>query len=194
MTSACERISGLLGPYVDGDLPPALAECVASHLADCKRCAADASALRRPLDRLRSWPAVCAVDLEELSGQREELIALFTRGRAASSPVGRQAGAGLGAVGSGGRHARPGPAAWLRRMALAAAVGWLAAGSRQVVRGAGLLLAAVARGVRPAPQESPAAGRGRPTALARAARGALFVCGALVKAAFRAGRETLAWG
>lgn len=178
MTSPCERIDRLLAPYVDGELPPPLAECVKSHLTGCRRCTGKVEELRRPFSLLRSWPAVRRADLERLTAQREELVAAFARSQAGVSTAGSRAPAGP----------------WVNWSAAAAAGAVLT--GRALTRAAGamarFLLAATKNAGRQSQPRNP--GLRRPAALALAGRGALAVGGAVLRAAFRAGRSALALG
>lgn len=55
----------LIGPYVDGELPPRERQAVAAHLRECWRCSGDADAARLIKRSLREAPQRAPASLAE---------------------------------------------------------------------------------------------------------------------------------
>ncbi|MFY9823289.1 MAG: zf-HC2 domain-containing protein, partial [Thermoanaerobaculia bacterium] len=65
-TFTCDNALDLLEPYVDGDLEPAVAERLRSHLASCPSCAAELALAERIQRELRALPQLdCPPEIVE---------------------------------------------------------------------------------------------------------------------------------
>lgn len=81
----CRVVGRRLSQYVDGDLPPAQAREVSSHLASCRACADRLEALRSALASLAELPRLTVpetiasrvLDRLELEGRKPGLALLF---------------------------------------------------------------------------------------------------------------------
>ncbi|MEA2600418.1 MAG: hypothetical protein QOF89_1410 [Acidobacteriota bacterium] len=72
----CDEALDLLEPYVDGDLPTAVADCLRAHLETCRSCAGELALARRIQSELRSLPQLdCPPEiLERVRSQGGEVV------------------------------------------------------------------------------------------------------------------------
>ena len=70
-TLPCDEALDLLEPYVDGDLPPAVAGRLRAHLETCRSCAAELALARRIQSELRALPQLdCPPEVLERARSR----------------------------------------------------------------------------------------------------------------------------
>jgi anti-sigma factor RsiW len=75
-TLPCDEVLGLLEPFVDGDLPPAVADRLRVHLETCRSCAAELALAERIQSELRALPQLdCPPEiLERVRRQGGEVV------------------------------------------------------------------------------------------------------------------------